>query len=159
MKKTLVILACSLAANGVFAQASAPASASSSPSPAMKHEARVENRIATLHKQLKITSAQESQWQPFADVMRENAQTMSQLDAQRAKDIESESALDNMRGYAQLTQAHADGVKKLITAFEPLYNSFSREQKQLADVTFRGRLGAHQPHKSGAKPQKPEQSQ
>jgi Spy/CpxP family protein refolding chaperone len=151
MKKTLVILACALAANGVFAQASAPASASSSTSPAAKRDARVENRIAYLHKQMQITSAQESQWQPFADVMRENAKTMSQLEEQRAKDVQSESALDNMRDYSQLTQAHADGIKRLLSAFEPLYNSFPPEQKQLADATFRGRLGEHQQHKPGEK--------
>jgi periplasmic protein CpxP/Spy len=151
MKKTLVILACALAANGVFAQASAPASASSSTSPTAKDDARVENRIAYLHKQMQITSAQESQWQPFANVMRENAKTMSQLEEQRAKDVESGSALDNMRGYSQLTQAHADGIKKLLSAFEPLYNSFPPKQKQLADATFRGRLGKDQQHKSGEK--------
>jgi periplasmic protein CpxP/Spy len=155
MKKTLVILACALAANGVFAQAPAAASASSSTPHVMKHEARVEDRITHLHKQLKITPAQESQWQPFADVMRENAQTMSELNEQRGKDVESESALDNMRGYAQLTQAHADGVKKLVAAFEPLYNSLSPEQKQLADATFRGKMGGQ--HHHGSKSQKPAQ--
>jgi periplasmic protein CpxP/Spy len=155
MKKTLVILACALAANGVFAQTSAPAAASTSTSPAAKHEARVEERIASLHKQLKITPQQEGQWKPFADAMREDAQTMGQLSERRMKGVETESALDNMREYAQFTQAHADGVKKLVAAFEPLYNSLSPEQKQLADATFRGKMGGQ--HHHGSKSQKPAQ--
>jgi periplasmic protein CpxP/Spy len=160
MKKTFVILACALAANGVFAQTSAPAAASASASPAAKHEARIEDRIAYLHKQLKITPAQETQWQPFADAMRADGQTMGQLYEKRKSSVEKSSALDNMRDYAQLTQAHADGVKKLLTAFEPLYSSLSQEQKQLADATFRERMGPesrHHHHGTGAKSQKPAQ--
>ncbi|MEA3118138.1 MAG: periplasmic protein CpxP/Spy [Paraburkholderia sp.] len=148
MKKTLVILACALAANGVFAQTTAAVASSAATSPASKHEARAEERIASLHKQLKITPQEEGQWKPFADAMREDAQTMAQLSEQRMKGVETESALDNMREYARLTQAHADGAKKLVTAFEPLYNSLTPEQKQVADATFRGRLGMHHHHES-----------
>ena len=156
MKKTLVILACALAANGVFAQASAPvaASASTAVSPAAKNEARIEERIANLHKQLKITPGQEAQWKTFADTMRENGETMGQLNMQRMKNVETASALDNMRDYAQLTQAHADGMKKLVAAFEPLYGSFTPAQKQLADTTFRNHMS---PRHRDAKPQKPAQ--
>ncbi|HWX12532.1 MAG TPA: Spy/CpxP family protein refolding chaperone [Trinickia sp.] len=155
MKKTLVILACALAANGVFAQTSTststPPAAAAATSPAAKHEARVEERIASLHKQLKITPQQEGQWKPFADAMLEDAQTMGQLSEQRMKGVETESALDNMREYAQLTQAHADGAKKLVAAFEPLYSSLSPEQKQAADAAFRGKMGAHHHHGSKSK--------
>ena len=136
------------------------AAAPASPSPAVKHEARIEDRIAYLHKQLKITPAQETQWQPFADAMREDGQMMSQLYEKRISSAETSSALDNMRDYVQLTQAHADGVKKLLTAFEPLYNSLSEEQKQLADATFRERMGPgshHHRRGTGAKSQKPAQ--
>ncbi|GLU34573.1 Spy/CpxP family protein refolding chaperone [Trinickia caryophylli] len=155
MKKTLVVLACALAANGVFAQASAPASSAAAVSPAARHEARVEERIAYLHKQLKITPEQETQWKAFADAMREDGDTMGKLYAQRVKGVESESALDNMRSYAELTQAHADGAKKLVAAFEPLYGSFSAQQKQLADTTFRERMGGPRhriPHSKMPKP-------
>jgi hypothetical protein len=47
------------------------------------------------------------------------------------------SALDDMQQYASIAQAHADGMKRLVDAFEPLYNSMSAEQKKLADTTFR----------------------
>ncbi|REE19183.1 LTXXQ motif family protein [Paraburkholderia sp. BL6669N2] len=144
MKKALVMLATAVAMSGAFAQTSAPASASapvsaaSAPAGKAGHERNVEDRIAYLHSQLKITSAQESQWNAFADVMRGNGQTMGQLFQQR-RAATNLSALDDMKQYATIAQAHADGMKKLVDAFDPLYNSFSPEQKKLADVTF------HQP--------------
>jgi len=141
MKKALVMLASAIAMSGAFAQTPAPAAAPASASaPAAKagHERNVEDRIAYLHTQLKITSAQESQWNAFADVMRNNGQTMGQLFQQR-KASGNLSAIDDMKQYADIAQAHADGMKKLVDAFDPLYSSFSPEQKKLADVTF------HQP--------------
>lgn len=151
MKRTFVILACALATSSAFAQASAPQAASSmaASAPALthgaKHEARVEERIAYLHSQLKITPAQEPQWKSFADVMRTNGQNMGRLFHERAEAARTQSALDNMRQYAQIAQAQADDMKQLVDAFEPLYNSFSPEQKTLADTTFR-QMAEHYGH-------------
>lgn len=168
MKKTLVAIVASCAVSAAFAQASAPAasgvqnaapavSAASAPA-ASKHEARVEERIAQLHSSLKITSAQEAQWAPFADAMRENARTMADLYRQRIAQRDTMSALDDMKQYQQITQANADGTKRLVDAFEPLYASLTPEQKKLADTSFRQeghnhgrREHAHrQPRASGA---------
>jgi len=162
MKKVLVLLASAAAMSGAFAQASAPAAApsvaaaSAPAAPAAKggHERNVEDRIAYLHAQLKITPEQEPQWKAFADVMRGNGQTMGELFKER-RAATNVSALDDMKQYATIAQAHADGMKKLVDAFDPLYNSFSPEQKKLADTTFRreggpeGRHGHHGKGKSG----------
>ena len=158
MKKTLAILASALTMSAAFAQTAAPAGTSA---PAMaaaqgagkaSHEQRVEERIKYLHTQLKITSAQESQWNAFADVMRSNGETMGKLfEARHANP--NVSALDDMKQYAEITQAHADGTKKLVDAFEPLYNSFSPEQKKLADTTFRRQSPEGRPHHN--RPRKP----
>ncbi|WP_244815944.1 Spy/CpxP family protein refolding chaperone [Caballeronia sp. Lep1P3] len=149
MKKTLVALAASCAVTAVFAQSSAPAatapasassaavSAAASAPPGSKREARVEERIAQLHSSLKITAAEETQWSAFADVMRENARTMGDLYRQRIAQRDTMSALDDMKQYQQITQANADGTKRLVDAFEPLYASLSPEQKKLADTSFR----------------------
>ncbi|WP_116140605.1 Spy/CpxP family protein refolding chaperone [Trinickia diaoshuihuensis] len=148
MKRTIVILACALATSGAFAQASAPqaapgmAASATADARAAKREARVEERIAYLHSQLKITAAQEPQWKAFADVMRSNGQNMSRLFRQRTQAEQSQSALDNMKQYAEIAQAHADDMKQLVDAFQPLYDSFSPEQKKLADTTFR-QVGDH----------------
>jgi protein CpxP len=157
MKKALVILASTLVMSGAFAQASAPAVNPAEAAAAAKptHEARVEERIAYLHAQLKITPAQETQWTQFAGVMRENGQTMDKLYRQRMSGAK-QSALDDMKQYAQIAQAHADGTKKLVGAFEPLYGNFSPEQKQLADTAFRTALAPeHRKHHAGAKSAQP----
>jgi hypothetical protein len=155
MKKALVLLASAVAMSGAFAQASAPAAAPSSTAasaPAAKagHERNVEDRIAYLHSQLKITPAQEPQWKAFADVMRGNGQTMGELFKER-RAATNLSALDDMKQYATIAQAHADGVKKLVDAFDPLYTSFSPEQKKLADTTFHREGGAESGHRHHGK--------
>jgi protein CpxP len=147
MKKTLVALAASFAFSAAFAQASAPAATPAAASAAARgaaREARVEERIADLHSKLKITSAQEDQWGKFADVMRDNGRTIGDLYRQRMAQSDTTSALDDMKQYEQITQAQADGTKRLVDAFEPLYASLSPEQKKLADASF------HQPrHEMG----------
>ncbi|SAL00492.1 Spy/CpxP family protein refolding chaperone [Caballeronia ptereochthonis] len=164
MKRTLVALAAFCALSPVFAQSSAPAAASApavqsaASAPAVaKREARVEERIAQLHSSLKITPQQEEQWSKFADVMRENGRTMADLYRQRIAQRDTMSALDDMKQYEQITQANADGTKRLVEAFEPLYTSLSPEQKKLADSSFREEHGkarhdrAHRrPHAAGA---------
>lgn len=154
MKRTLVALAAFSALSPVFAQTSAPAA--SAPA-ATKREARVEERIAELHSSLKITAQQEDLWSKFANVMRDNGRTMADLYRQRIAQRDTMSALDDMKQYEQITQANADGTKRLVEAFEPLYASLSPEQKKLADVSFReehgkarhGRAHRH-PHAAGA---------
>lgn len=102
----------------------------------------VESRIDELHRQLKITPEQKSQWDAVAQVMRENAQTMEALQKQRAADSKSMDAVGVVKSYAEVVQAHEDGIKKFIPAFEDLYNSMSDSQKKVADSMFRGRARA-----------------
>ena len=139
MKKALVMLATAVSMGGAFAQTATPASApdttAATSTAKAGHARNVEDRIAYLHSQLKITPEQETQWKAFADVMRSNGETMGQLFEQR-KAATNVSALDDMKQYATIAQAHADGMKKLVDAFEPLYGSLSPEQKKLADATF-----------------------
>jgi len=159
MKKAFVILAACLSMSGAFAQSAAPAAsatataASSADVRAAQYQQRVEERITWLHTQLKITPEQEPQWKTFADVMRSNGQTMGELYKQRMETENTRNALDDMKQYAQIAQAHAEDMQKLVTAFEPLYASLSPEQKKLADQTFRHGHG-HEHGQSGkaAKP-------
>ncbi|CAG4887094.1 Spy/CpxP family protein refolding chaperone [Paraburkholderia gardini] len=157
MKKTLVILASTLAMSGAFAQTTASAGAApasaAAPAPASgaaHYEQRVEQRITYLHTQLKITPEQEPQWKTFADVMRTNGETMAGLYEQRMANP-NQSALDDMKQYSAIATAHADGTKKLVDAFEPLYTSLSPDQKKLADTTFHHPSRAEGHHKHGGK--------
>jgi hypothetical protein len=113
----------------------APASSQSTATP-RSQEDRVETRIKDLHRKLKITAAQESQWNAFAQVMRENAQEVDAVLKGRAESLHKMNAVEDLRSYEKLADAHADGLKKLVPAFETLYNSMSEDQKKTADVVF-----------------------
>jgi protein CpxP len=123
------------------AQAASP-EAMPAPAPEPAAKSGVEARIKDLHKRLHITDAQKAQWDALADVMRENAQAMVDLQKQRAADVQSMNAVEVVKSYAEVIQAHADGMKKFIPAFEALYNSLSDAQKKIADSMFRGRARA-----------------
>ncbi|VWB47589.1 hypothetical protein BLA14095_02038 [Burkholderia lata] len=98
----------------------------------------VDGRINSLHQRLGITPGQESLWQPVAQVMRDNAKAMETLRKIRSDHASSMSAMDDLHSYGDVANVHADGVKKLTTAFQPLYDSMSDTQKRSADAIFRG---------------------
>ena len=112
------------------------ASATTPESPAL---GSVETRIKDLHQKLKITDAQKTQWDDLAQVMRTNAQKMADLEKQRAADAKTMTAVDVVKSYSEVIDAHEDGMKKFIPAFEDLYNSMSDSQKKIADALFRSR--------------------
>jgi hypothetical protein len=97
----------------------------------------VEARIKELHRRLHITDAQKTQWDNLTQVMRENAQAMADIQKQRASDAKSMDAVDVVKSYSEVIQAHEDGMKKFVPAFEDLYNSMSDAQKKAADSMFR----------------------
>jgi len=113
----------------------APAAAQAT-TPGDAHVAKVEARIKSLHHQLHITAAQEQQWTTVAQVMRDNASEVGQLVSDRNSNS-GMTAVDDLRSYEAITDAHADGLKKLIPAFEALYTSMSDSQKKTADILFR----------------------
>jgi hypothetical protein len=51
-------------------------------------------------------------------------------------------AVDGVKSYGAVIEAHEAGMKKFIPAFETLYNSMSDEQKKTADALFRNRARA-----------------
>jgi len=104
---------------------------------------RVENRIKQLHTQLRITSAEEPQWNQFAEVMRQNARDIDQAILNRTQQFETMDAVQNMQSYEQLAEQHAQHVQKLVVAFENLYGAMPEQQKQLADQVFRANVQQH----------------
>ena len=100
------------------------------------HDDRVETRIKELHRKLKITAAQESQWNAFAEVMRDNAEAVDAVLKERSENLHAMNAVEDLRSYQRLADAHADGLKKLVPAFEALYNTMSDDQKKNADAEF-----------------------
>jgi periplasmic protein CpxP/Spy len=104
-----------------------------------KRDAGVEQHITELHAKLKITSAEESKWSEVAATMRENAEEMDRAIDKRDAGAANATAIDNLNSYADIAQAHANGVKKLAGAFSSLYTVMSDDQKQVADETFNHR--------------------
>ena len=113
--------------------------AMASPAPESAGNSGVETRIKELHRKLHITAAQKPQWDNLAQVMRDNAQAMIDLQKQRAADAQSMSAVDVIKSYESVIQAHEDGMKKFVPPFEALYNTMSDAQKKNADSMFRSR--------------------
>jgi protein CpxP len=102
-----------------------------------KHADAVEQRITDLHTKLKITDQQSKPWDAFAQTMRDNAQRADQAFRDRAQKLATMTAADAMKSYADITQLHADNMKKLSSAFSDLYAVLSSDQKQLADAMYR----------------------
>lgn len=111
--------------------------------PAQQPIDRAETRIADLHARLHVTAAQDPQWTAFVQAERDSAKEMSELIQRREQHAKNMNAVDDFRSYGKIAEAHEDGLKKIIPAFEALYDSLSDDQKKAADTMFRN------PGKSG----------
>ena len=100
-------------------------------------EDRVETRIKDMHAKLKITQAQEVQWANVAQVMRDNEKAVEPLIKARKENAKTMTAVDDLKSYGEITDAHADGIKKFTPVFATLYAGMSDNQKQEADALFR----------------------
>ncbi len=117
-------------------QASADSSGPTMANSDAKRDAEVEKHIKDLHVRLKITPAEESQWNAVAETMRENAKELDRAIDKRDATVASATAIDNLNSYADIAQAHANGVRKLASAFSGLYSTMSDDQKKEADEVF-----------------------
>ena len=130
-----------------------PARAQNTPMPAaseavqnpMHHHARmmpsqlVDGRIAFLKAELKITPAQETQWQQVATAMQQNATALDQVIGNGRQQSGSMDAIQRLSLREQFAKVRADNDTRLLTAFKPLYASLSPEQQQMANTL----VGAH----------------
>jgi periplasmic protein CpxP/Spy len=115
----------------------AKVSAAKSSTAKAAREDRVEARIKNMHAKLKITHAQEDQWAKVAQVMRDNEKVMEPLFKTREENAKTRTAIDDLRSYGEITDAHADGIKKFTPIFATLYAGMSDAQKKEADALFR----------------------
>jgi hypothetical protein len=136
MKVIAAVLTSTLLMGAVCAQSPDPATSSAMMKSDAKREAAVEKHIKALHASLKITAAEESQWANVAQTMRSSAKELDSAIDKRKASRNSATAVDNLKAYGDIAQAHVDSVKKLAAAFGPLYSSMSDDQKKLADEVF-----------------------
>lgn len=106
---------------------------------------RVEHRISDMHAKLQITPAQEEQWGKVAALMRENEKQMDALTKTRAEKADM-NAIDDLKSYRDISEAHTEGLKKFTPVFETLYSSMSDDQKKNADAIFRQHGRRHAKH-------------
>ena len=141
----LVISAVALLVTFVFAGANLSQAVSADPAqktpPRASKVDRTEARIQDLQAKLKITPAQEELWNKVTQVMRDNAKTMDTLIQARMEKAKTMTTVEDLKSYSEITQAHADGLKNFIPAFEALYAGMSDDQKKDADTLFR--YGGH----------------
>lgn len=147
----LAVFAASAWAQDAASGGTAAASPGAPAAGGKKQGDEVEARIKSLHDQIKITPAQEQQWDAFAQVMRDNAQKTRDAYHERGQKFSSMNADDSMKSYAALAQMHADNMQKLSAAFSTLYASLSDEQKADADAAFRYERARHRHHQGGSK--------
>ncbi len=142
---TRLIAAATLAATLIFTPGMALATDKDA------HEDRVELRIKDMHTKLKITSAQEEQWGKVAQAMLEDAKTMDSLTQARIDHAKDMTAVDDLKSYGEIADAHAAGIKKLTPLFTDLYAGMSDAQKKEADILFRHGEHKHSHKKSACK--------
>jgi hypothetical protein len=108
------------------------------PSYAQMKTETVDQRIATLHAELKITPDEEASWTLVADTMRANDAAMQKLVADnKATNAQGGvTAVDDLKTYETFNRAHVDGLKDLISSFGTLYAAMPDGQKQVADQVF-----------------------
>ena len=123
----------------VLAQAStSPATTETAPAGAKADP--VEMHIKELHNRLHITAAQQAQWDSLVQVMRDNAKAMTDLQKQRGKNAKEMTAVDAVKSYQAVIEAHEAGMAKFVPAFQALYDSMSDSQKKTADAMFRTKV-------------------
>ena len=93
----------------------------------------VDGRIAFLKAQLKITPAQEGQWQKVEAAMRENAKALDQTVASMRQKSGDRNAVERLEMREQFIKIRAENTGRFLAAFKPLYGSLSPEQQQMAD--------------------------
>jgi len=104
----------------------------------------IEPRLAYLKTALKITDAQTKQWTALADVMRKQAKDRdTTITAMRAYQDVKTSVIDRMERRQKMMSKGATDLSELIAAVEPLYTSFSEDQKRLADEFLAPHFGHH----------------
>lgn len=107
----------------------------------------IDARLAYAKTALKITDAQGKQWDTVAAIMRKQAKDKDALvTAMRAYRDVGLSAVDRLEQRQKMMAQKAADLAELLTAVQPLYASFSTEQKAVADDLLMPRVDEHHDH-------------
>ncbi len=100
---------------------------------------RIEARLAYIKTALKITPAQEPQWNALADVLRRQARDRD-ADIQQRRDARQNqsqaaapTAIERLERQQEMLSKASARMSDLVTAAKPLYATFNDDQKKVAD--------------------------
>jgi hypothetical protein len=105
---------------------------------------RVEGRIAFLRTELKITDAQTSAWNGFADALRANAKALGELRTSMMTTqpgAAPQTLADRLSLQEKWLAARLDGTRAIKTALVALAATFSDDQKKAADDLLAPHMG------------------
>ncbi|HEY4264367.1 MAG TPA: Spy/CpxP family protein refolding chaperone [Micropepsaceae bacterium] len=94
---------------------------------------RLDRRLAFLHTRLRITAAQERTWMVFAAVLKDEAQDGGRDRGRDANDRRAPSVVERLEERQHRLANRGAELDHVIGALQPLYASFSEEQKHTAD--------------------------
>jgi prephenate dehydrogenase len=80
---------------------------------------------------------QEPLWETVASAMRANGQRIDAISEERHDRAGTMTAIEDLRSFAAIAEAHAEGTRSFIPAFEALYRAMPAEQQVHADRVFR----------------------
>jgi uncharacterized protein YukE len=105
---------------------------------------RIDARLAYIKTALKITPAQEGQWNVLADAMRKQAKQFDdERQARRAAGDQPASAIERLQQRQRSMALASASLNELLEAARPLYATFSDAQKNTADEMLNRRGGFH----------------
>jgi hypothetical protein len=103
---------------------------------------RLEDRLAYLKTELKISAAQEPLWAAYAGTARDNAQTLAaQCTATFGEQSEAMSLPERLDLRERLMAARLEAMRASDKALKPLYAAFDDGQKRVADRLFWAPIG------------------
>jgi hypothetical protein len=104
---------------------------------------RVEGRIAFLRTELKITEAQSSAWNAFADALRANAKSLGEVRASMMPQAAAgqQGLVDRLALHEKWLTARLEGTRAIKSALTSLVGTLSDEQKKSADELLAPHMG------------------
>lgn len=112
----------------------------------------VEGRIAFLHTELKITDAQNSAWNAFADALRANAKGLGEVRSSMMAGMAGpaqQSLVDRLALQEKWRSARLEGTRAIKSALTNLVGTLSEDQKKAADELLAPHMGMMATMRSG----------
>lgn len=101
----------------------------------------VEGRIAFLKAELKITDAQSTAWNGFADALRANAKRLSETRRTMMRNPAAATFMDRLDQQERGLSARLENTRAIKTAYSGLYPKLTDEQKKAADRLLASPMG------------------